>query len=132
LTPLDEWVRCKQWIADGLAFAGGLYNIEDIERSIEAGDMIFLPAEHCAVVLEFNIYPNAKVLSVFSGGGETGLALKEYAETVDPFITNFAKLHGCKFVMHHCRLSGERVGRSLGYKKLWSVMRKEVIQGDVS
>lgn len=122
----SEWSRCKQWIADGLAFAGGLYDIEDIERKIETAEMIFLPAKHCAVVLEFLFYPNAKVLNVFSGGGETGEALKEYAEIVDPFIADFAKQHSCKLVMHHCRRSGERVGRSLGYKHQWSIMTKEI------
>lgn len=126
MTPLSEWTRCKQWIADGLEFAGGLYDIEDIEAKINAGEMIFLPAQHCAVVLEFILYPNGKVLNVFSGGGEPGLALKEYAEIVDPFIVDFAKEHGCKLVLHHCRRSGERVGRSLGYVHQWSIMTKEV------
>lgn len=126
MTPMDEWLRCKQWIADGLEFAGGLYDIEDIQRKIEAGEMIFLPAEHCAVVLEILFYPNAKVLNVFSGGGDPGHAVQEYAETVDPFLADFAKQHGCKFVMHHCRKSGERVGRALGYKNQWSIMLKEV------
>lgn len=124
--PASEWARCKQWIADGLAFAGGLYDIQDIERKIETGEMIFLPAAHCAVVLEFIFYPNAKVLNVFSGGGDEGAALKEYAEIVDPFIADFAKENGCKYVMHHCRRSGERVGRSLGYSHQWSIMMKDV------
>lgn len=126
MTPLSEWQRCRDWIADGLEYAGGLYNIEDIERSIEEGKMIFLPATYCAVVLEFNVYPNAKVLNVFSGGGEPGLAMKEYAETVDPFIENFAREHGCKRILHHCRRSGERIGKSLGYSHLWTVMSKEL------
>lgn len=127
--PVSEWARCKPWIADGLTFAGGLYDIKDVERKIEAGEMTFIPASHCAVVLEFLFYPNAKVLNVFSGGGEDGLALKEYADTVDPFIAVFAKQNNCKYVMHHCRRSGERVGRALGYSHLWSVMVKDVSNG---
>lgn len=127
MTPAQvEWARCKQWIADGLKYAAGLYDIEDIEEKIASGEMIFVPAKHCAVVLEYGFYPNAKVLNVFSGGGETGEALKEYAEHVDPFIAEFAKHHDCKMVMHHCRKSGERVGRSLGYTHQWSIMVKEI------
>jgi hypothetical protein len=123
---VQEWTRCKQWIADGLEFSGGLYSIEDVERRIENGEMIFLPAEHCAVVLEFISYPRAKVLNVFSGGGSPRDAMKEYAEIVDPFIADFAKRNNCKLVMHHCRKSGERLGRALGYTHQWSIMLKEI------
>lgn len=127
MTPAQtEWARCKGWIAEGLEFAGGLYNIEDIERKVAAGEMTFLPAQHCAVVLEFMFYPNAKVLNVFSGGGEPGEAVKEYAEVVDPFIEDFARRHGCKSILHHCRRSGERIGRALGYHHQWSIMIKDV------
>jgi hypothetical protein len=126
LTPAEEWARCKSWIADGLEFAGGLYDIEDVERKINSGEMVFLPAPHCAVVMEVMPFPNAKILNVFSGGGEPGEALREYKEIVDPFIADFAKRMGCKEVWHHCRKSGERVGRSLGYVHRWSIMVKEI------
>ena len=88
--------------------------------------MIFLPATHCAVVLEFIFYPNAKVLNVFSGGGEAGETIKEYSEIVDPFIADSVTQTTSKYVMHHCRRSGERVGKSLGYRHQWSIMVKEI------
>lgn len=123
----SEWARCREWIAEALPYCGGLYEIEDIEKAVGDGSMIFLPGTHCAVVLEICHYPNGKSLNVFAGGGEKGgKTLREYSDHMDPFIAGFAKKADCRWVMHHCRPSGERVGKKLGYRHLWSVMVKEV------
>lgn len=88
--------------------------------------MIFVPGKHCAVVLEISIFPNGKALNVFGGGGEGGKALKEYMKGMDKFISDFAKNADCRWVLHHCRPSGEKIGKRLGYRHLWSVMIKDV------
>lgn len=128
MTPLQaEWARCKDWIAAALPYCGGFYEIEDIERAIADGRMIFLPGQHCALVLEICTYPNGKALNVFARGGEKGgKTVREYSEKMDPFIEAFARNADCKWVMHHCRPGGERVGRGLGYRRLWSVIVKEI------
>jgi hypothetical protein len=126
VTPKDQWPRCRDWIASALPYCGGLYEIEDIDKAIAEDRMFLLPGKHCAVVLEIVPYPNCKVLNVFAGGGETEQTVKEYSKWMDGFITQFARDADCKKVMHHCRPGGERVGRRLGYSKLWSVMVKEI------
>jgi hypothetical protein len=128
VTPLQvEWARCREWIVAALPYTGGFYDIEDIERAIANGTMIFLPGKYCALILEICSYPNFKVLNVFLGGGSGGgKTLKEYCDHMDPFIMDFARNADCKKVMHHCRPSGERVGKKLGYNHLWSVMVKDV------
>lgn len=109
-----------------MPYNGGTYAIEDIEAAIDKGEMVFVPGNHCAVVLEISTFPQGKALNVFGGGGETGEALKEYMSAMDKFIGDFAKNAGCRWIMHYCRPSGEKIGKRLGYRKLWSVMLKEV------
>lgn len=120
-----EWARCRDWIISALPYNGGTHTIEDIEKEITAGTMIFVPGKHCAVVLEISTFPQGKALNVFGGGGESGAALKEYLSSMDRFICDFAKNAGCRWIMHYCRPSGEKIGKRLGYRKLWSVMLKD-------
>lgn len=122
----DHWKRCKPWIESALPYTGGTYTIEDIESAIAAGEMIFMPGEHCAVILEIVRYPNAKWLNVFLGGGEPGEAMGEYFERIEDSIVAFAKAAECSKIMHMTRPSGERVGKKLGYCKQWTVMVKDV------
>lgn len=127
MTPAkDQWPRCKEWIASALPYCGGFYDIEDIERAIAEDRMLLLPGKHCAMVLEIIAYPNCKVLNVFAGGGEAGETVKEYGEWMDDFIVQFAKDADCQKVLHHCRPSGAKTGKALGYQHLWTVMVKEV------
>jgi hypothetical protein len=128
LTPLQvEWARCRPWIESALPYAGGTHDIEDIEKAIAAGSMIFLPGKHCAVVLEVVIHPNFKTLNVFAGGGEKGgKTVREYCDEMDKFIVHIAREMGCKWVSHFCRPGGERVGKKIGYRKLSTVMIKEI------
>lgn len=127
MTPAQvDWARCRDWIVSAIPYNGGTHTIEDIEAAIAKGEMIFVPGKHCAVVLEISTFPQGKALNVFGGGGESGEALKEYLGRMDEFISNFAKSAGCRWVMHYCRPSGEKIGKRLGYRKLWSVMVKDI------
>lgn len=128
MTPAEaEWARCKGWIASALPFGGNTHSIEDIERGIADGHLVFVAGEHCAVVLEVVAHPNFKVLDVFLGGGEKGgAAIKEYCTRMDPYIEHFARQEGCKMVRHFCRPGSEGLGKRLGYRKLSVVMIKEI------
>lgn len=122
----EEWARCRAWIEGALEFTAGLYDIEDIEKAISEGRMIFIPGVHCAVVVEVCIYPNGKALNVFAGGGERGSCIDEYMERMDPCVVALAKSFDCRWVTHFTRASGERLGKRLGYRKQWSVLMKDV------
>lgn len=121
-----QWARCKAWIEEALEYANDMYQIEDVERSISDGSMIFIPGLHSAVVLEVNIYSGGKALNVFAGGGEVGYTLQEYIDRMDDCVVALAKALDCRWVMHHARPSGEKIGKRLGYKKLCTIMIKEI------
>jgi hypothetical protein len=122
----EQWQRCKPWIEEALEYTNGMYDIEDIERAISDGTMMLMPGEHSALVLEIITYPNGKALNVFAGGGEPGKTMREYVERLDACVIALAKTFDCRWVMHHTRRSGERIGERLGYKKLCAVMVKEI------
>ncbi len=122
----EQWARCKPWIEDALKYAGGMYDIEDVEKEIADGTMIFLPCDHSAYIFEFINYPRGKALNVFAGGGEKGKTLREYMTRIDPYFVALAKAQGCRWVTHFTRLSGERIGKSLGYRKQTTFMVKEI------
>lgn len=128
MTPAQgEWARCRSWIASALPYTGGTHNIEDIERSISDGSLIFIPGHNMAVVLQIAAHPNFKELIVFLGGGEHGgKTLREYRERMDPFLVDFAKAADCKRLTHFCRDGSIPLGERLGYRKLCTVMIKEV------
>ena len=129
MTPAQsEWARCRAWIESALPYTGGTHNIEDIEQAISDGSLIFIPGQNMAVVLQIVPHPNFKELIVFLGGGEkNGKTVREYREQMDPFLIDFARAADCKRVAHFCREGSTRIGEGLGYRKLCTVMIKDVM-----
>jgi len=122
----EQWKRCKPWIEQALEYTNGMYDIEDIEASLAEQTMVFMPGENSALVLDIGQTPKGKVLNVFLGGGEKGKTLREYIERMDASVVAFARANNCRWITHHTRLSGERIGKMLGYRKLCAVMIKDV------
>lgn len=123
-----EWARCRNWIETALTDSG-LYEIGDIEQAIEEGRMHFWPGRHCAAVTEIMLYPNGKALNVFAGGGETGAALAELTEGMEPAFLDWARANDCRWILGFGRKGWERICAPMGYRRLWSVMAKEVERG---
>jgi hypothetical protein len=119
----QDWVRCRAWIEEALAISG-MYDIKDVEAAIEDGTMHFWPGESCAAVTEFAIFPNGKALNVFAGGGETGPALIELTEMMEPALVAWARASDCRWILGFGRKGWERVCARMGYRHLWSVMVK--------
>ena len=122
----EQWKRCKPWIEQALEYTNGMYDIEDIEKAIEDGTMVFVPGEHSALILEIVSFPRGNSLNVFLGGGEKGNAMREYIEKMDACVIAFARAYSCRWITHYTRKSGERIGEKLGYRKQWAVMIKDV------
>lgn len=126
MTPLEEWTRCRDWIKAAVE-PTGLYLIEDIEKAIEAGEMTFWPGKHAAAVTEFITYPCCKVLNVFAGGGDPGLALKELTGFFEPCFVTWAKAADCKKIMGFGISEAWRpICEGMGYAHVWTVMSKEI------
>lgn len=128
MTPAQsDWARCRDWIASALPYTGGTHTIEDIEQAISDGSLIFVPGKHMAVVLQIVPHPNFKELIVFLGGGEgSWKTVKEYRDQMDPYLVELAKQLDCRCITHCCRDGSTRIGEKLGYRKLYTVMTKEV------
>ena len=127
MTPIEaEWERCRDWIRAAVE-PTGLYQIADVEKAIETGQMHFWPGRHCAAVTEFVIYPHCKVLNIFAGGGDKGPALKELTREMEPAFAAWARASGCTRIMAFgIRPEWTPVGERLGYRHIWTVMTKDV------
>lgn len=124
----EHWARCKNWIASALTRTG-FYDIEDIERAIDVGDMVFWPGEHGAAVTEFITYPNGKALNVFAGGGDSNASLQEFIDVFEPSLSAWAEASDCRWIIGYGRPGWERVLKQRGYSTIWSVMKKDIING---
>lgn len=127
MTPAEEWARCRNWILSAIPYCAGTHTIQDVEYGIEDGEMIFMPGQHCALVLTIETFPHMKDLVVFLGGGEKGgKTVREYSEKLDPELVKLGRFLGCDRIKHYCRDGGVRVGERLGYRKLCTVMIKDI------
>lgn len=122
---VSEWQRCRAWIEAALKRTG-FYDIEDIEKAVASGEMIFWPGEHGAAVTEFVTYPNGKALNVFAGGGDTNESLQEFVDRFEPCFVTWAKASDCRWVIGYGRKGWEKVLKASGYDLLWCVMKKNI------
>lgn len=127
MTPLQlDWARCRGWIRSAIE-PTGLYQVEDVEKAIAAGDMHFWPGRNCAAVTEFVVYPNCKVLNIYAGGGVKGRALRELAGEMEPAFEAWARAAGCKKIIGFgIKSAWKPVCEKMGYRHLWTVMAKDV------
>lgn len=126
MTPAqEEWARCKHWIAAALERVP-FYNIEYIEREVEEHRMVFWPGLHGAAITEFIEYPNGRALNVFAGGGDSGTALREFVETIEPALVTWAKVSSCKWIIGSGRHGWEPTCKQMGYRPVCIAMVKEV------
>lgn len=128
MIPQEEWNRCSPWI-DAALRRTGFYEIADIERELEAGNMTFWPGKKAAAITEFVTYPNGKALNVFAGGGENNESLDEFMEVFEPTLTNWAEINNCRWIMGYGRPGWVKPCLAAGYTHTWNVMTKEIHNG---
>lgn len=125
-----EWARCRAWIRAAVE-PTGLYTVADVEEAIAEGRMQFWPGKDCAAVTEFVLYPSCKVLNVFAGGGVAGKALRELTREMEPALVRWAQASDCrKIIGFGINPAWRRVCEGMGYAHLWTVMAKDVSEGD--
>ena len=118
----SEWYRCRPWIEAALEYARGTHTIEDIEDGIALGQFQFFCSENAAVVTEFIKYPQMKVLNYFLIGGD----LNELADKIEPHVSRWAKMKGCKRVIGIGRKGLERVFGAKGFTYAWTGIYKDL------
>jgi len=124
LDPSAEWIRCRPWIEAAVS-RGDLYGIEDVERRIMDGEVLFWPGKRCAAITEFLEFPKARILNFWLLGGD----LRELLEDMHPVIEDFARKMGCKRltgVYGKGRRGWSRVLEKHGYAPFWTALGKEL------
>jgi hypothetical protein len=121
LPNLDEWERCKRFIADALPYAGGTHELLDIEAGIAAGRFGLIPRERSAFVVEVTVYPQLKALHIFLAGGDLS-ELKAF----DPHMDQIGRSLGCSRITIAGRKGFARALKDLGYCERWTVLAKEI------
>lgn len=119
---MNEWIRCKPWIAAALESCFGVYTMDSVEKGIAAGRLQFWAGKQCAVVTEIIQYPDRKTLNYFLVGGD----LKELVDDMEPRVTHWAKHMGCTLVTGIGRRGFERAFEKSGYKFAYVVIAKEI------
>lgn len=115
----------KPWIKNAIDRTG-FYDISDVERGINEGSYFLWPGEKAAAITEVITYPNGKALNVFAGGGDSNESLAEFMDVFEPELTRFAELKNCRWIMGYGRAGWEKPCIKAGYKKVWTVMTKEL------
>jgi hypothetical protein len=120
-----DWPRSKTWIEAAISLTP-FYNIEAVERGIEAGEYHFWAGEHGAGLTEFVIYPNGKALNIFAAGGDTNQALVEFLTRFEPCWQTWAKAADCRWIIASGREGWGPSAKMLGYTRIWSSFMKEL------
>lgn len=127
MTPLVDWERCRSWLKTAIDRTG-FYDISDVERGINEGHYTFWPGDNAAAITEIITYPNGKALNVFAGGGDNHASLAEFMQVFEPALVKWAEVNSCRWIMGYGRPGWEKPCGYAGYKKVWTVMTKELEQ----
>ena len=114
-----QWIRCKPYIEEAIETQDS-YTIKDVEDKISNGLFHLWAGKESALVTEFVIFPNHKVLNLLFCGGD----YNELTEML-PSIEAFAKAAECKRLYGGGRKGWSRKLKHLGFEEE-HMIRKEL------
>lgn len=115
-----QWNKFRPLFAE--AIEGSRYSIEDVDRQVGQGLMMFFPGQNSAVIATQVTFPDGtKDLQTLWAVGD----LKEIVE-LEPGICAMARLLGCVGVMVEGRKGWEKLLKDKGYKP-WSVTVRKAL-----
>lgn len=104
-----------------LRAAGDTHTVGDIADHILSGRFQYWAGDGAGIVTEVLEYPRKKVLNYFLGFGALDACL-----ALQPQIEAFAYANGCRVVICAGRHGWEKILPAHGWRKMWSVMAKEI------
>lgn len=125
---IQEWSRCRHWIERSIAEGHGFDTIEDIEREIEAGRLIFWAHAIGAAITRIDQYAGFRVLTVTHGAGD--LSDAEMIAAFMPDLENFARIAECSHVAVEVLPSRSETLAAAGFTSLSSTFVKPVIPAE--
>lgn len=114
-----QWLKYRDQFAK--AMQGSFYSIEELERGIGQGRVLFFPGREAAITAEKATYGGATVLQVTWAVGDA-----DEIVSLAPGIEAMARLLGCSEVLVEGRRGWERSLKPMGYEFFSVTLRKAV------
>ena len=123
---LDNWFsKAERMVARILDRMDTGYEVGDVLLQLQLGRMQLWVVDdwEAVAVTEISVWPQYKALTVVFLSGE---GMKQWFPELMDTLEAYAGEQGCRYVEAHGRRGWEKVGRTLGYRHAYSIMRKEV------
>lgn len=127
----DALSNLKQLVADlekyrldieaALCYGQDSHTFDDVVGKVLRNEVHFYPQDNSFVIMELHRYPQYKVYHCFLAGGDMAEII-----AVHPWMLANAKQLDCKYVSIAGRIGWERALKNHGWKKQFTVLRKEV------
>lgn len=117
---MRDLLKWQVHIEKAMANVDNQYSFNDIVASILRGERHFYKFDGCAVIMQFEQYPNYSIYHCFVACGDMQ-AIKD----AEKEINKLAKGFGCKYMAISGRTGWPRALKNDGWKHVISVMYKE-------
>jgi len=113
-----QWERCKPLIEKAIEYQDS-YTIDDVEAKIRNGIALLWPGKETAIVTEFVVFPNKKVLHILCIAGKY-----EEVEEIYKSIENYAREIGIDKITGSGRKGWLRKVKHLGFKQEYMISKE--------
>ena len=113
-----HWQRCKPLIEKAVEYQD-FYTIDDVEDKIRNGIALLWPGKETAIVTEFVVFPNKKVLHILCIAGKY-----EEVEEIYKSIENYAREIGIDKITGSGRKGWLRKVKHLGFKQEYMISKE--------
>lgn len=113
-----QWDRCKPLVEKAIKYQDS-YTIDDVEAKIENGIALLWPGKETAIVTEFVVFPNKKVLHILCIAGKY-----EEVEEIYKSIENHAREIGIDKITGSGRKGWLRKVKHLGFKQEYMISKE--------
>ena len=113
-----QWQRCKPLIEKAIEYQDS-YTIDDVEAKIGNGIALLWPGKETAIVTEFVVFPNKKVLHILCIAGKY-----EEVEEIYKSIENYAREIGIDKITGSGRKGWLRKVKHLGFKQEYMISKE--------
>ena len=113
-----QWQRCKSLIEKAIEYQDS-YTIDDVEAKIRNGIALLWPGKETAIVTEFVVFPNKKVLHILCIAGKY-----EEVEEIYKSIENYAREIGIDKITGSGRKGWLRKVKHLGFKQEYMISKE--------
>ena len=122
---IDRWFHFEPLITRVLDRVQGGQWSDDVLTCVQLGSMHLWDIRdgEAVCITELQNFPRYRQLLIYMVAGEHA---RDWIASGDRQLTDFAKLHRCKYVVFHGRPGWERYAKRFGYDSKLIIMRKEV------